>query len=78
MFKTIENDQNEIAALRKLEEIAREAIPKSGDRKNFLGGLLKDIPGQNDKLQVYLKQLKDVLAKQIIALYSIFLDLVYM
>lgn len=27
---------------------------------------------------MYLKQLKDVLAKQIIALYSIFLDLVYM
>lgn len=55
MFKTIENDQSEIPALRKLEEIAREAIPRNNDKKNFLGGLMKDIPGQNDKLQVYLK-----------------------
>lgn len=55
MFKTIENDQTDSSALKKLEEIAREAVPRIGDKKNFLGGLMKDIPGQHDKIQVYLK-----------------------
>ncbi|CAD8060262.1 unnamed protein product [Paramecium sonneborni] len=68
MIKTIENDQDQQAAAKKLDEIAREAITtRSGDKKNFLGGLLKEIPGETDKIQAYLKGLKDILAKEIIA-----------
>ena len=38
-------------AAKKLDEIARETVAtKNGDRKNFLGGLLKEIPGETDKI----------------------------
>jgi len=62
-LKTVEREKTEDGAKKKLMEIAREAVPKPGDKNFFMGSLVRDSGSLTDaqNYQVYLKALKEQL-----------------
>lgn len=64
-IKTVEKEETESGARTKLMVIAREAVPRVGDRNYFMGGLIKDATDA-DALSNYFKTLKEILVNQLL------------
>lgn len=55
-------------------EIAREAIPKVGDRNYFMGALMKEGKDttENNLNQTYLKGIKELVVQELLKMYTYF------